>query len=659
MTNFETVESMGKRLIVYWMVLLLTNPLVIAQCVPVASYPFNGNANDVSGNMNHGILGGESNNPVLTTDRFGVPNSAYEFGGYYNKNWIQVPNSPSLQFGNTMSFSLWFQQCSFAGMDGWGSYSTNGTFILVSKAGDGIAANPGFWCNTYVDASNLLYVSFCNTNGNPGSSLNFAEDTTYACFDPCQWLFVTVVVQDTTWRMYFNAQLWLEKKIAPVDFSVANGQDMFFGRMNCPSTIWYPFDGKIDDINIYNCALSQAQISALYGAYVDSLAANNTIVIDSLVAHLPCSASSGTITVYADTINGPYQYSLDGINFQGSNTFSNVLPGTYTIRIRSDCTFKDTTLTLANDPVNVTAVAGMTSLCAGESTTLTASGAASYIWSDGLGSNAVQTVSPATTTTYWVTGTDDNGCSASASVSVTVTSGLTVGITASATEICPGQTVTLTASGGATYSWSDGLGTDAMLTLAPAVTTTYTVLASSTNGCTGSSQVVVNVHAAPVADFYATPPEGSMDDPVITFNSGTFAASWLWTFGDGAQSTQAPPVQHAYPAEAAPYTVTLFVANDYGCIDSVSKMVTIRDVPLFFPNVITPNDDGLNDFFVISNAEYYTNTQLTVYNRWGGIVYSANNYRNDWDGGKCPDGTYFYIFSYLDKTYQSTLTILH
>lgn len=132
------------RRILFIVLLLLVPQALVVQCVPVASYPFNGNADDVSGNLNHGILGGETNNPALTTDRYGVPNSAYEFGGYYNKNWIQVPNSPTLQFGNTMSFSLWFQQCSFAGMDGWGSYSPNGSFVMISKAGDGIAANPGF-----------------------------------------------------------------------------------------------------------------------------------------------------------------------------------------------------------------------------------------------------------------------------------------------------------------------------------------------------------------------------------------------------------------------------------------------------------------------------------------------------------------------------------
>ena len=63
---------------IFLIVLIAFNIKLFSQCPPVASYPFNGNANDVSGNGNNGILAGESKNPVLTADRFGNPNSAYQ-----------------------------------------------------------------------------------------------------------------------------------------------------------------------------------------------------------------------------------------------------------------------------------------------------------------------------------------------------------------------------------------------------------------------------------------------------------------------------------------------------------------------------------------------------------------------------------------------------
>ncbi|MBL4669321.1 MAG: gliding motility-associated C-terminal domain-containing protein, partial [Flavobacteriales bacterium] len=61
-------------------------------------------------------------------------------------------------------------------------------------------------------------------------------------------------------------------------------------------------------------------------------------------------------------------------------------------------------------------------------------------------------------------------------------------------------------------------------------------------------------------------------------------------------------------------------------------------------NIFTPNGDGLNDFFFIKNLEQFPNSKLEVFNRWGNLVYSDNNYQNDWDGDEQKTGTYFYIF---------------
>jgi gliding motility-associated-like protein len=70
-------------------------------------------------------------------------------------------------------------------------------------------------------------------------------------------------------------------------------------------------------------------------------------------------------------------------------------------------------------------------------------------------------------------------------------------------------------------------------------------------------------------------------------------------------------------------------------------------VEFTFPNVITPNDDGMNDFFKIDNLA--ENTEIIILNRWGNIVFSSTNYQNNWDGkdtsGKeLSDGVYTYKF---------------
>ena len=97
----------------------------------IAYYPFNGNANDESGNGNHGSLQGDV--PQLTTDRFGNENSAYLFGGYYNQGWVYVPNSGSLQLDNAMSMSFWINLSGYDGMDGWGNYSNNAAHAIICK----------------------------------------------------------------------------------------------------------------------------------------------------------------------------------------------------------------------------------------------------------------------------------------------------------------------------------------------------------------------------------------------------------------------------------------------------------------------------------------------------------------------------------------------
>jgi gliding motility-associated-like protein len=65
------------------------------------------------------------------------------------------------------------------------------------------------------------------------------------------------------------------------------------------------------------------------------------------------------------------------------------------------------------------------------------------------------------------------------------------------------------------------------------------------------------------------------------------------------------------------------------------------------PNVITPNGDGVNDFFVFINIEQVTDTQLDIYTKEGRVVYSKRSYDNSWDGRGLPDETYFYIFRFV------------
>jgi gliding motility-associated-like protein len=102
-----------------------------------------------------------------------------------------------------------------------------------------------------------------------------------------------------------------------------------------------------------------------------------------------------------------------------------------------------------------------------------------------------------------------------------------------------------------------------------------------------------------------------------------------------------------------------------GCLswDTVRVNVLPFDEPIFY-SAFTPNGDGNNDFFYIGNIQKFPDNILKVYNRYGQVIYTSAQYKNDWDGSyqgnKIPTGTYFYVFDTgTDRgRYKCTVTIL-
>jgi gliding motility-associated-like protein len=97
-----------------------------------------------------------------------------------------------------------------------------------------------------------------------------------------------------------------------------------------------------------------------------------------------------------------------------------------------------------------------------------------------------------------------------------------------------------------------------------------------------------------------------------------------------------------------PDTLTYTICNQAGCDTATVQVMVVCDKIKVF-NGFSPNNDGVNDFFVIEGAETFSKNTLTVYNRWGTAVLDTKGYKNDWggnwDGKSVPDGTYFYIFN--------------
>ncbi|PLW92354.1 MAG: hypothetical protein C0592_11070 [Marinilabiliales bacterium] len=203
----------------------------------------------------------------------------------------------------------------------------------------------------------------------------------------------------------------------------------------------------------------------------------------------------------------------------------------------------------------VSASANPTSVCPGNNSDLTASGASTYVWSTSATGSPI-TVNPATTTTYSVTGTDANGCSNTADVTVTVLPGPVV--TTTDDTICEGETATLTASGATNYTWDNSM-TGSSITVSPSATTTYTVSGTDGSGCTGVATATVTVNSNPIITIISTP-------DTCNANVGTATASPTGGLAPYFYEWNTTPPQTSNPAiNLAANTYTVTVTDDNGC----------------------------------------------------------------------------------------------
>jgi hypothetical protein len=213
---------------------------------------------------------------------------------------------------------------------------------------------------------------------------------------------------------------------------------------------------------------------------------------------------------------------------------------------------------------------------------LTASGGVSYTWSPATGLNSVvgDTVYAidSTTVTYTITGFDSIGCSDTAHVVVTPHNTPVVTGTASATNFCLGDSVTLSATsqlGSVTYIWYPGADTSATITVLPDTSTVYTVVAISLYGCSGTQSVdtaSVNVVLPAVASF-----TDSITNRTVTFtNTSTGGTGYIWYFGDGNASFQSDPT-YTYTSDGTD-TVMLIVLNGNCPPDTFIQVITVFTV---------------------------------------------------------------------------------
>ncbi len=250
---------------------------------------------------------------------------------------------------------------------------------------------------------------------------------------------------------------------------------------------------------------------------------------------------------------------------------------TYAYSAPDGCTISDTkNVTVYSLPEPT--ITGPAEMCPGESVSLDAgAGYASYLWNPGGQTTRTVTVSPGSTTTYTVTVTDGNGCQGSDTHEVVVHSlpAITAGNTG---PYCVGETIQLSGSpdGMTSYAWVGPAGFTSSFQnpSIPNATTaragTYTLTVETSDGCTGSAQTTVTVHANPTPTI--TGPTETCEGQSVTLDAGAGYASYLWS--PGGQTTRTITVS---PGSTTTYSVT--VSDSNGCQGSDSHQVVVHALP--------------------------------------------------------------------------------
>ena len=184
----------------------------------------------------------------------------------------------------------------------------------------------------------------------------------------------------------------------------------------------------------------------------------------------------------------------------------------------------------------------------------------------------------------------------------------------------------------------------------------YDFMVIDSNGCKDSISFTIIDHNYHTTDFDYSPLNVISGDTVIfeDFSIDT-TISWLWLYGDNSSDTINNP-SHIYTNPGL-YTTCLISSNNFSCYDTLCIEINVTPSEITIPNIFSPNGDFINDYFSITGLNNFYG--ISIFNRWGEIIFNQNPYKNNWDGRTVsgvllPEGTYYYILTnYLDNTKNS------
>jgi gliding motility-associated-like protein len=424
-------------------------------------------------------------------------------------------------------------------------------------------------------------------------------------------------------------------------------------------------DLALDDITFRPCG---PQITASINGY-----SSDTVTYCEGESH--AFTFSGTVSAGFTNPSLQWQESISGgtwtdipgatTNSLGKNFPSGTVPGTYAFRLSAaeagnmgspNCRVASTELRIEVAAIPVTSISSNSPVCEESTISLAANGSANYQW------NGVNNFSATGDTVtignaqlnqagkYYMLATSAAGCIYLDSVMVIVNPKPLAVTDFSSATICEGDHIQLESSGGIAYQWipAKNLSSAAIPnpSASPADTTVYMIIVSNGFACTDTALITINAIEKPRANagHDRTIIEGNATELLGTVSGQDISYSWSPSlYISNIQSLQPivnPPADMDY---------TLSVVSEIGCgvaIDTVHVFV-YKDV--FVPTAFTPNGDGLNDTWYIPPLNAFKSFEVSVYNRYGRIVFQTKNSNLPWDGNfrgvPQPMGVYVYLIN--------------
>lgn len=425
--------------------------------------------------------------------------------------------------------------------------------------------------------------------------------------------------------------------IFPLSATVCAGSTTTLTASGASSYTWSPGNATTPTLTL---TPQSSSVYTVTGSSGSCTASQTVAVFTNAVPIITATASPSSICTggATSTLTASGATSYTWSQNAGSATTSSVVvnPGISTVYTvtgsNGTCTSTETVAVNVTPTITITTTANPNGICVGGTSTLTASGAATYTWSANAGNvnTPSAVVSPTVSDTYTVTGISGQ-CVSSQIVTVLILPSITLTVTANPPSICSGTTSTLTAYGASTYTWSANAGsvTTQSVVVTPTVNTTYTVTASS-GGCSATETVAVAVNPLPTVTI--SPPLGTTTvvctgtpyqfngnanpGPIMYYqwhSSGYVPGIATINIANGScGNCNGPTITFN---TIGPDTLTLITTTSIGCVDSIKYAVSVAPTPTVTTGPVTPAphvcQGGTGAILYAYGATTYTWTPLT------------------------------------------------